>query len=75
MVNMPAKIGGIFNFVTKRGITYTVLFSDRELSNTYRIVAFPTLFFLDRDGKIAKVHRSYSPSLEEAIEEQLLKML
>ena len=63
------------DFLAKRGITYTVLFSDRELSNTYRIVAFPTLFFLDRDGKIAKVHRSYSPSLEEAIEEQLLKML
>ena len=55
--------------------TYTVLFSDRELSNTYHIVAYPTLFFIDRDGKIAKVHRGYHPTLEAAIEEQLQKML
>ena len=63
------------DFIGKRGITYTVLFSDRELPQTYHIVAFPTLFFIDRDGKIAKVHRGYHPTLEEAIEEQLQKML
>ena len=63
------------DFIAKRGITYTVLFSDRELSKTYHIAAFPTLFFIDRDGKIAKVHRGYHPTLEAAIEEQLQKML
>lgn len=63
------------DFIAKRGITYTVLFSDRELSQTYHIVAYPTLFFIDRDGKIAKVHRGYHSSLEAAIEEQLQKML
>ena len=63
------------DFLAKRGITYTVLFSDRELSQTYHIAAYPTLFFIDRDGNIAKVHRGYHPSLEEALEEQLLKML
>lgn len=63
------------DFIAKRGITYTVLFSDRELSQTYHIVAFPTLFFIDRDGNIAKVHRGYHPTLESAIEEQLQKML
>lgn len=63
------------DFLAKRGITYTVLFSERKLSTTYRIVAYPTLFFLDRDGKIAKVHRGYHPSLEASIEEQLQKML
>ena len=31
--------------------------------------------FIDRDGKIAKVHRGYHSSLEAAIEEQLQKML
>lgn len=63
------------DFIAKRGITYTVLFSDRELSKTYHIAAFPTLFFIDRDGKIAKVHRGYHPTLEAAIEEHLQKML
>ena len=63
------------DFLAKRGITYTVLFSDRELSQTYHIAAYPTLFFIDRDGKLAKVHRGYHPSLEASIEEQLQKML
>ena len=65
----------IADFLTKRGITYTVLFSERELYQIYHIVAFPTLFILDRDGNIAKVHHGYHPSMEEAIEEQLQKML
>ena len=63
------------DFLAKRGITYTVLFSDRELSSTYHIVGYPTLFFIDHDGNIAKVHRGYHPTLETAIEEQLQKML
>ena len=63
------------DFLAKRGITYTTLYSDRELPKTYHVVAFPTLFFIDRDGKIAKVQRGYHKSLEESIEEQLQKML
>ena len=63
------------DFLAKRSVTYTVLFSDRELSNTYHIVAYPTLFFIDRNGNITKVHRGYHSSLEAAIEEQRQKML
>ena len=63
------------DFLTKRGITYTVLFSDRQLPDAYHIAAYPTLFILDRDGKIAKVQSGYHPTLETAIEEQLQKML
>lgn len=63
------------DFLAKRGITYTVLFSDRQLPDAYHIAAYPTLFFIDRDGKIAKVQSGYHPTLETAIEEQLQKML
>lgn len=63
------------NFLSKRGITYTTLYSDRELSSTYHIVGYPTLFFIDRDGKIAKVQQGYHKTFEESIEEQLQKML
>lgn len=73
-IDDPAK-DEMADFLAKRGITYTVLFSDRELSNTYHIVAYPTLFFIDRNGNIAKVQSGYHPSMEESIEEQLQKML
>ena len=63
------------DFLTKRGITYTIIFSDRELSQTYHVSLYPTLFFIDRDGKIAKVRRGYHSSLEASLEEQLMEML
>ena len=63
------------DFLSKRDITYTVLFSDRQLPQTYRVQGYPTLFFLDREGKIAKIHVGFSKDMEDAIEEQLLKML
>lgn len=63
------------DFLSKRDITYTVLFSDRELPGSYHVNCYPTLFFLDRKGKIVKIQEGFSTTLEEALEEQLLKML
>ena len=62
-------------FLSKRGITYTVLFSDYKLSEAYHIRAFPTLFILDRDGKIVKIHTGFSKDMGTELEEQLQKML
>ena len=73
-IDDPAK-DEMADFLAKRGITYTVLFSERQLSQTYHIAAYPTLFFIDRDGKIAKVQSGYHPTLEATIEEQLQKLL
>lgn len=70
----PAK-DEMADFLAKRSVTYTVLFSDRELSEAYHVNLYPTLFFIDREGKIAKVHQGYHPSLEKDIEKQLQKML
>ena len=70
----PAK-DEMVKFLAKRGITYTVLFSNRKLSNTYRIQGFPTLFFLDREGKIVKIQTGFSKEREDELEDQLLKML
>ena len=61
-------------FLAKRDITYTVLFAGRELGDTYRISAYPTLFFLDREGNIVIRETGFSKTIESAIEEQLLKM-
>ena len=62
-------------FLSNRGITYTVLFSDHELSKAYHVHAFPTLFILDRDGKIVETHTGFSKEMGTELEEQLQKML
>ena len=70
----PVK-GEMSAFLAKRGITYTVLFSDRELPKTYHVSGYPTLIFLNREGNIVKTQYGFSTTLEEALEEQLKKML
>lgn len=63
------------DFLAKRGINYTILFAERELSDTYRISGYPTLFFLDREGKIAKMHVGFGKGMEEELEADLVKLL
>ena len=63
------------DFLAKRGITYTILFAERELSDTYRILGYPTLYFLDREGKIAKMHIGFGKGMEEELEADLVKLL
>jgi thioredoxin-related protein len=52
-----------------------VAFADRELAETYHVSGYPTLFFVNRKGKIMQVYVGYSKDMEAEIEKQLLKML
>ena len=63
------------DFIEKRSVGYTVVFSDRELPQKYRVTGYPTLFFIDREGKIVKYHEGFSASMEEEVEKQIQKML
>ena len=63
------------DFLAKRDITYTILFAERELSTTYRIAGYPTLYFLDREGKITKMHRGYGKGMDEELEADLIELL
>ena len=63
------------DFVAKRSVGYTVVFSDRELPQKYRVTGYPTLFFINREGKIVKYHEGFSASMEEEVEKQIQKML
>jgi len=63
------------DFLSKRGVNYTVAFADRELAETYHVSGYPTLFFVNRKGKIMQVYVGYSKDMEAEIERQLLKML
>lgn len=63
------------DFLAKRDISYTVLFSDHVLPKTYRVSVYPTLFFIDREGNIVKAFIGFSKELEATLEEQLQKLL
>ena len=73
-IDDPVK-DNMADFLAKRGIDYTVVFSDRELPQKYHVTGYPTLFFINEKGKIKKVHEGFSQTMEQELEEQIQKML
>lgn len=63
------------DFLEKRGITYTVLFAERDFSDFYRIEGYPTVLLLDRDGNILMNQRGYSSQREEMYEKAIIEAL
>ena len=61
--------------LSARGITYTILFSDKKLSSEYHVDGYPNLFLIDREGKLVKLYLGYREDLEERIEEEIVKLL
>ena len=59
------------DFLAKRGIDYTVVFSSRNLPQEYHVTGYPTLFFINAKGRIEKVHEGFSQTMEEEIEKQI----
>lgn len=56
-------------FLDKRGVTYPVLFGNRESArNDYKISAYPTIYLVGRDGKIIHTHVGYSEDSEKELE-------
>ena len=73
-IDDPVK-DNMADFLAKRGIDYTVVFSDRELPQKYHVTGYPTLFFINEKGKIEKNHEGFSQTMEQELEEQIQKML
>ncbi len=63
------------DFLSKRGITYTVLFSDLQLPQDYHVSGYPTMYIVNRRGKIAATEVGYGESMEESLEKVLKKLL
>ena len=73
-IDDPVK-DNMADFLAKRGIDYTVVFSSRNLPQEYHVTGYPTLFFINEKGKIEKNHEGFSQTMEQELEEQIQKML
>ena len=67
------KEDGIKIFISKHGITYIVLLSGKEILRDYHVSAFPTLYLIDKNGKIIFAQMGYEKGMEENLE-NLIKM-
>ena len=62
-------------FIEKHGVNYTILVHGEEVANDYHVTGFPTIYLIDKNGKIIYTDLGYNKDLEKTIELLLLKNL
>jgi len=62
-------------FLAKRNITYSVSLSGEDIAKDYHVSMYPTMYLIDKNGKIIFVQEGYSPDVEKALEEAILQNL
>lgn len=58
----------IADFLTKRGVTYTVLLEGKDVAQDYRISGYPTIYLIDKSGKIIYVQSGYRKNTDATLE-------
>jgi peroxiredoxin len=66
------EIGG---YLSRRGITYTVLFNGKDVAKNYNVYGYPTLYLIDKSGNVIYVRVGFSKDDVDALEEVIRKNL
>lgn len=59
----------------KRWKFKVLLDTGKELSRAFQVIALPTSFLIDQDGKIVKTLQGFRPGMKKLIEEKLKQLL
>lgn len=62
-------------FLSKRGITYTVLQGGIDVEKDYQVSLYPTIYLINKEGKIIFTQKGYEKDYEEILEEIIKKNL
>jgi peroxiredoxin len=62
-------------FLSKQGISYTVLLNGKDVANDYHVSGYPTLYLIDKTGKIMLVKQGYSKDMEKELDDFIKKNL
>jgi thiol-disulfide isomerase/thioredoxin len=63
------------SFLKERGVNYTVLLCDEKLARDYLVSGYPTIYLVDRNGKIIYTQAGYGKGSEEELEEIIKRNL
>jgi len=58
----------IDDFLAKRGVTYTVLLGGKDVAKEYHVSGYPTMYLIDKNGKIILSQVGYGEGVEEELE-------
>ncbi len=75
-VNIDEDSSKTKDFLAKRPVNFPVLYdTKKQVSDLYNVVAMPTTYLIDRDGKLRYYHRSYKPGYEQKYAEQIKTLI
>ena len=74
-VDGPRSVSKVKPMAQSRKWNLPILLDTKgEIKAKYRVLALPTLFVVDRTGKVVYTRMGYSPSLKEKIRELLMEL-
>ncbi len=62
------KEDDIEGFLKKQGVTYTVFLNGENIAEKYRVSGYPTMYLIDKKGKILHVQTGYGEGVEQKLE-------
>ncbi len=75
-VNVEEDPDGPRKLLKSIPVTFPILLdSDNRVSETYRVVAMPSTYLIDRDGNVRYYHAGYLPGFEKTYEAQIRELL
>jgi thiol-disulfide isomerase/thioredoxin len=69
------KEDDIESFLAKHGVTYTVLLGGKDVANDYQVSSYPTIYIVDKNGKIIFTQVGYGKGIETILEKVILENL
>ena len=72
----PSSEAKVKPFVKGKRFTFkTAIDKDKELWRKFKIASLPTLFLIDKQGNIVKIHTGYRPGDEKQLEIEIKQLL
>ncbi|MBK6911203.1 MAG: redoxin domain-containing protein [bacterium] len=65
----------VASFIQNAGYTFPILFGKDETAGEYAVRGIPTMFVIDKDGKIAHRHVGYNPQIAQILAAQVTELL
>ncbi len=63
------------NFLSKQGINYTVLLGGMDVANDYNVIGYPTIYLINKDGKIIFSEVGYEEGTKDKLEKIIIENL
>ena len=63
------------SFLAKRGITYDIVLSGKDNAKNYHVTGYPTVYIIDKDGKIIFNISGFGAGIEDLFEKYILQAL